>query len=85
MWNKDDAMIFQEIGPEVLHNLVYYISLFFYGKLVKLRSLEARAHEIYFPLIVLIIHLHMHNNKRNVKSESVKKEIFLLLVISFGQ
>jgi len=60
----------------MLHNLVYCIILLFKGGIIELRSLKTSTHEIYRPLIILVILLCENNDKRSVRRKGVEKNIF---------
>jgi len=60
----------------VLHQLVYYIRLYFLGGMVELWSLQARTHEGDGSLIVQLVLLSEHNKGRSIRTESVEKEVF---------
>lgn len=71
------TVIFQKIGLEVLHCLLYYIILFINGWIVDFRSLKTSAHEIYWPLIVLITLFHKHSGESSVRRKGVEHKILL--------
>lgn len=47
------------------------------GSIAKLRSLQVYIHERYRPLIILIVFLHKHNDKRSIETKGVEKEILV--------
>jgi len=70
-------MIFQQVGYEMFHGLVYIIYLFIHEGIVEIRYLQARTHEGYGTFVVELLLLSEQWNEWSVRSERVKKEIFV--------
>lgn len=82
--NKDNAMILQEIGLEVIYHLIDCIHLFINGRVVKFGSLQAFTYKRYWFLFVLIIFLHKYNDERSIISEGVEHKILVEIWVVLG-